>query len=124
MSEATMEVRRRWPTLDLTTQETERTDGLCVQSPADEPIILLPIGAKPGCVAHECLHATTAILKKVGVPISVHDDEAGAYTLQAIVDAVTPWLTTRKRAAVPATLPPAVVKASELAKMPPVPAGE
>ncbi len=80
IAEATMEARRRWPSLDLTTAETERTDGICVQSPTDEPIILLPIGAKAGCVAHECLHATTALLKKVGVPVSVHDDEAAAYT--------------------------------------------
>jgi len=106
IAEATMEVRRRWPTLDITTAETERTDGICVQSPADEPIILLPIGAKAGCVAHECLHATTAMLKKVGVPLSVHDDEAAAYTLQTIVDLVVPWLTTRKR---PAAVGPVVV---------------
>lgn len=106
IAEATMEARRRWPSLDLTTAETERTDGICVQSPTDEPIILLPIGAKAGCVAHECLHATTALLKKVGVPVSVHDDEAAAYTLQTIVDLVVPWLTTRKRPNVaPLTVP-------------------
>ena len=43
--------------------------------------------------------------------MSVHDDEAAAYTLQTIVDLVVPWLTTRKRPAVaPLTVP---VKAGE-----------
>lgn len=100
MSEATMEARRRWPALNLTTRDSAAADGLCVQSPEDEPIILLPIGASIGCVAHECLHATTAMLERIGATVSVHDDEVAAYTLQAIVDAVVPWLTTRKRAAV------------------------
>ena len=107
IAEATMEARRRWPSLDITTAETDRTDGICVQSPTDEPIILLPIGAKAGCVAHECFHATTAVLKKVGVQVSVHDDEVAAYTLQTIVDLVVPWLTTRKRTAVAPAVTPA-----------------
>ena len=69
------------------------------------------------------LHATTALLKKVGVPVSVHDDEAAAYTLQTIVDLVTPWLTTRKR---PAVAPVAVVatKAGEPAVKQTAPAVE
>jgi hypothetical protein len=100
LAEATIEARRRWPALSLTTRDSTAADGLCIQSPEDEPIVLLPIGASIGCVAHECLHATTAMLERVGATVSVHDDEVAAYTLQAIVDAVAPWLTTRKRPAV------------------------
>ena len=113
MTEAVAEVRRRWPALNVSTEDTDHTDGVCVESPDADPIIMLPIGATVGCVAHECLHATTFILKRVGVPLTVHDDEAAAYTLQFIVDAVSPWLTTRKR---PAVVGPVVAGKPEPAK--------
>lgn len=118
MTEAVTEVRRRWPALDVSTGDTDHTDGVCVQSPDDDPIIMLPVGATVGCVAHECLHATTAVLKRVGVPLTVHDDEAAAYTLQHIVDAVSPWLTVKRKPA-PASAP-APVKAAAPATPEPV----
>jgi hypothetical protein len=107
MTAAVTEVRRRWPALDVSTGDTDHTDGVCVQSPEDEPIVMLPVGATAGCVAHECLHATLMVLKKVGASVSVHDDETAAYTLQRIVDAVAPWLTTRRRPALPTPPKPA-----------------
>lgn len=97
LAEAAKEARRRWPELDLSTKDVERADGFCRTNDAEEPIILLPVGASAGCVAHECLHAAHFVLVKVGFDVSATNDEATAYTLQEIVDAVAPWLTSRRR---------------------------
>lgn len=107
LAEAVKEARRRWPDIDATVKDAAQADGLTLENGADEPVVLLPIGASPGCTAHECLHATNAVLTKAGVPTSTNNDEAAAYTLRAIVDVVAPWLTPRRRAAQPATPPPA-----------------
>lgn len=108
LTDAVVEARRRWPDLDLNTKDMARADGGCLINEDEEPIILLPIGASPGCVAHECLHAMHFILQKAGVPLSTTKDETAAYTLQHIVDAVAPWLTSRRR--VHAPVAPAPVK--------------
>jgi hypothetical protein len=45
-----------------------------------------------GTIAHECLHATHAILSDRRVKFSAHNDEAVTYTQEWIIDKVTNFL--------------------------------
>lgn len=58
----------------------------------------LPPGAEgAGMIAHECLHATVAVLGLVGMPIKVETDEAACYYLQWLVGTVTETLRPKKK---------------------------
>lgn len=50
-----------------------------------------------GIIAHECLHATVAVMGLVGMPIKVETDEASCYYLQWLVSTVTEILFPKKR---------------------------
>lgn len=56
------------------------------------PWVLLPADASAGLVAHESLHAAVAVAEHVGLPVSAAADEVLAYLVEAIVDAVTPFI--------------------------------
>ena len=60
--------------------------------------LLLPVDASPGVVAHEALHAAVAVAEHVGLPVSAAADEVLCYMIEAIVDAITPWLAAFARA--------------------------
>lgn len=56
------------------------------------PWVLLPLGASPGTIAHEGVHAAVAVAEHAGLPVSASADEVLAYLVEAVVDAVAPWL--------------------------------
>lgn len=107
MADAATEARRRWPDLEVSTKDVEQAYGFCTTSATHDPVILLPVGASPGCVAHECLHAANFVLQNVGIKANTDNDEQVSYVLQFIVDAVAPWLTSRRRTAQAAPTAPA-----------------
>lgn len=84
--------RRLWPAAEVPADAAEAL-GYTILLPADEGVlVLLPADATAGTLAHECVHAATYVLARVGVPVSTDDDEALAYTLGHLVDDVGPWV--------------------------------
>lgn len=56
------------------------------------PWVLLPVDASAGIVAHEALHAAVAVARHAGLPVSAAADEVLCYMIEAIVDAITPFM--------------------------------
>lgn len=93
MPRAIAAARRRWPALAPELEQLSRDDeGAVAVLPDGGPVVLLPAAARPGVVAHECLHAAVRVLDRAGVRVSARDDEPLAYTLGWLVDRATPWL--------------------------------
>lgn len=87
--------RRLEPQLAETAGDDEK--GACVVV-GGSPWVLLPLGASPGVVAHEALHAAVAVARHAGLPVSASADEVLCYMVEAIVDAVAPWIARLARA--------------------------
>ena len=66
--------------------------GAFLRTQSGEFVIVLPRDASPGLLAHECAHAAVGVLDRAGVPVSSKGDEALAYVLQWLVDALAAWL--------------------------------
>lgn len=94
MAGALAAARRRWPALSADLASLSHDDeGAVMVLPGEAGVLaLLPSDAKPGVVAHECLHAAVRVLDRAGVKVSARDDEPLAYTLGWLVDRATPWL--------------------------------
>lgn len=87
--------RRLEPKLAEVAGEDEA--GACVDV-GGSPWLLLPADASPGLVAHEALHAAVVVAERAGLPVSAAADEVLCYMIEAIVDAITPWLAAFARA--------------------------
>lgn len=87
--------RRLEPKLAEVAGEDEA--GACVDV-GGSPWLLLPADASPGLVAHEALHAAVVVAERAGLPVSAAADEVLCYMIEAIVDAVAPWLAAFARA--------------------------
>lgn len=95
LSAAYVLARRLEPKLAEVAGEDEA--GACVDV-GGSPWLLLPADASPGLVAHEALHAAVVVAEHVGLPVSAAADEVLCYMIEAIVDAITPWLAAFARA--------------------------
>ena len=81
--------RRLEPQLAETAGDDEK--GACVVV-AGSPWMLLPMDASPGVAAHEAVPAAVALAEQAGLPVAAAADEVLAYLVEAVVDAVAPWL--------------------------------